>query len=208
MSFLRKKRFYLEGDLPGSAAGRIYTDMAQRLLDEHGPRGVLLITSPDTGAGKTTTAANISLALLTKQVSVLLLELTETKPRMEEVFGISPYGRGMEDVLSGAKPLDAIVCKRIDNGLCLGMMKKQSSLNLNDDARRERLQGLLAYAKERCDWTVIDGPSHADADSLAALADLASQVTLVVGQRSTRRSRVTSALAQLEMHAPYVLMTS
>lgn len=202
------KAIHLEGDLPGSAAGAIYTNVVNRLIEDHGGKGVLLVTSPNRGAGRTTTAANVGLALLQKKLSVLLMEITETTPTMERAFGESPSSRGLEDVLAGKQTLDAIVCKRTDHGLLFAMMKKSIGLDLESEPRAQRLAEMLSYAASRCDWTVIDGPSHEDSASLLALAKRVSKVLIVIGKRTTKRSQLVATLAELEPYLPYVLMTT
>ena len=198
----------LEGDLPGSAAGHAFAEVADALVRKHDGRGTVLITSAETGAGRSTTAANLSLAFLAKSYTVLLLELTETRPRMEEVFGVSPNRHGVESVLAGRRQLDAVICRRLDNGLYLSVMKAASALDLASSARVTRVQELLRYAGERFDWTVIDGPSRADGASVAVLAESVSQVIVVGDRRNTRRSSLAAMLNALAEYSPYVLLTN
>jgi cellulose biosynthesis protein BcsQ len=89
--------------------------------------------------------------------SVLLLELTE-RPSIEAVFGESPFSAGVEAVLQGRTDPDSIVCRRPDTGLYLMTMKHAIVLELDWQTPADRLSTLLQYAKERFDWTVIDGP--------------------------------------------------
>ena len=197
----------LEGDLPGSAAGKVYAETALRLLEQGGPTGCVLVTSPGPGQGRSTTAANLSLALLEQKVPVMLLEVTDGQPVMEKTFGASPNRRGVEDVLRGRGTLDAVVCRRSDSGLYLAMMRRSVTLDLASPARRKCLEELLTYARQRCAWVVVDGPSGSDPASVQVLAETVTTVLLVVGKRATRRAALTAQLAQLQPYAPYVLMT-
>ncbi len=204
----KRRTIPLEGDLPESAAGRMYTAVIQRLLKEHGSHGQLLVTSPDPGAGRTTTAANLSLAFLAHQISVLLMEITNSEPRLENVFGGSPYRIGIEDVLAGNRTLDSIICRRVDNGLHLAMLKRRCDLQLSSEARKRRMHEMLQYARSRCHWTVIDGPSRSDAGSLLELADRVQQVLIVAGRRTTRRTELAAMFGELKERNPYLVLTN
>lgn len=197
----------LEGDLPGSPAGKVYAEAALRLLEQGGSTGCVLVTSPGPGQGRSTTAANLSLSLLEQKVPVMLLEITDGQPHMESTFGASPNRRGVEDVLRGRGTLDEVVCRRSDSGLYLAMMRRSVPLDLDSPARRKCLEELLTYARQRCAWVVIDGPSGRDSASLQVLAECVTSVLVVVEQRVTRRAALRAQLAQLESYSPYVLMT-
>lgn len=198
----------LEGDLPGSMAGKVYADAAGHLLRQSGASGSVLITSPSRGQGRSTTAANLSLALLKQKVPALLLELTDSKPGLETTFGASPTRLGVEDVLRGRGELDGAVCQRSDSGLYLAMMRRPTPLDLEAPARRKNLDAMLAYARQRCAWVVIDGPSGEDSVSVQVLAGTVTTVLMVVDKRMTRQRALTSQLERLRLHSPIVLMTT
>ena len=197
----------LQGDLPGSLAGGVFRDVADALLAKQ-QRGQVLVTGPQSQVGRTTIAVNLSLALLTQKQTVLLLELTNSKPALELTFGASPLSRGVEAVLEGRAKPDSIICQRGDNGLYLGMMKQQCTLNLHARRREQCLTDLLLYANTRFAWTIIDGPSGVDSESVQTLAERASQVVVVAGRRATKRSCLRSMLSMLGPFSPFVLLNN
>src|SRR4029078_5530426 len=88
--------------------------LRQRLIDRGDPRS-MLCTSPNSGDGKTTLAANLALAFAELgRHRVLLVEATLRQAQLGEVFGFKPpRGFGVQLQRHRAKPNDAWVVVQI-----------------------------------------------------------------------------------------------
>ena len=68
---------------------------------------VIMVVSPGTSEGKTTTSANLAVAFAETGRSVLLLGLDLRRPELNEYFGLSEHP-GMTDVLADRDPRRAL----------------------------------------------------------------------------------------------------
>jgi Mrp family chromosome partitioning ATPase/capsular polysaccharide biosynthesis protein len=91
-----------------------YVDAIQLLrtsleLDERAQgQRVLMVTSAVAGEGKSTTTANLAVALARAGRDVVLLELDVRRPSLARLFGIPP-GPGVTDALLGGQSIDTFV---------------------------------------------------------------------------------------------------
>jgi Mrp family chromosome partitioning ATPase len=177
----------LEGDLPHAEAGANYHAAAAQLIAKFGPRGQILVTSLGSGDGKSTTAMNLVLAFLGKQIKVCLVELNLEHPILFQILGPSPVSYGVEDVLAGKTQPNDILCRREDNGLHFCMVNQPQSETRSRDLLKpgDHLDALLTYCGRHFDWTILDGPSlRGDVDGLELA--LRVELTLLVIRRGRR----------------------
>ncbi|OLC99409.1 MAG: hypothetical protein AUH86_02560 [Acidobacteria bacterium 13_1_40CM_4_58_4] len=69
--------------------------------------GVVVLTSPSSGDGKTTVACNLAIAMAEIGRKVLLIDGDLRRPRLHKVFG-APNNWGLSDVLWGDTPLETL----------------------------------------------------------------------------------------------------
>src|SRR5207249_11919924 len=90
-------------------AGEAYRTLRTRLLFEatrDSPK-VYMITSASAGEGKTTTAANLAIALAGAGKRIVLVSADLRRPRVQELFGLNA-GPGLADLLSGSISLPEV----------------------------------------------------------------------------------------------------
>ena len=84
---------------------------------EEGMRSIVVTSSID-GEGKSTTAANLALAVADLGQKVLLVDADLRRPRVDRIFGLDG-GVGLSDVLIGAVPLQDAVQTFLTTGLAV-----------------------------------------------------------------------------------------
>jgi capsular exopolysaccharide synthesis family protein len=175
------EKLMLEGDRAGDRAPvEQYRRLAARLLlaqAEHGIRSVM-VTSALPGEGKTLTAANLALTLSESyKRQVLLVDADLRRPCVHQIFQV-PNATGLND---GLKP---------DADRKVPLLQFSEQLTLLTAGRPDpdpmsvlsgtRMKRVLAEAKDRFEWVLIDTPPITlltDAHLLSAIVDA---VVLVV----------------------------
>jgi len=163
-------------------------------VDSGAPRDrcrTIVLTSSEPGEGKTTSGANLAIAMAQAGKRVLLVDAVLRDPMMHTIFGVSP-STGLSDLLVSQKKtsLDKIIRKTGVNGLWLlpaGLTPSTPTELLNSTSLPE----LLDQLADRYDHVVIDAPALSelpDARIIAASCDL----TLLVlrADTATRRQSI------------------
>ena len=190
---------------PGSEAADRYRHMLSEILGRTWARKRMLVTSASPGEGKTLTAVNLALAFDEKRLSVLLVELTLTRPRYRYVFGEPPSTRGVETVLRGEASPDEVTFQLGDTRvaiLSVGKPMLDNSL-LQDNANLDRL---LKFGDANYDWTILDVPSMGDSQEVKGLAAQADPVLLVARSHKTKVDIFRKATHILGRDLDYVIL--
>ena len=146
----------------------------------------ILVTSPSAGDGKTTSAANLAIAMAQAGKRVVLVDADLRHPQQHTIFGTRDR-IGLASLLTGHATLDqAVQATNIDNLdlLPCGTPPRNPSELLNSGTFVELLETLA----ERYDQVVVDSPpvmGLADARIIAASCDLT--VMVLRAQKSTRK---------------------
>jgi capsular exopolysaccharide synthesis family protein len=183
---------------PKSAVAEAYRTLRTSVSFTSVQRGLkaIMITSPEAGEGKTTTAANLSLVLADAGKRVVLVSADLRKPRIHRFFNLQNEV-GLSSVLSGeVQPWEAILDPGVENlrVLLSGPVPSRPAELLQSEQMGEVLAGL----REVADYVIIDtAPVLLVADALA-LAPLVDGVLFVADAEKTSRSAVAHAREQLE----------
>jgi polysaccharide biosynthesis transport protein len=156
----------------------------------------LLITSPEAGEGKTTTAANLAVALARAGKKVILMSADLRKPRLQMFFN-ERGGRGLTNVLAGEQATEqALVRPRAIANLAIlpsGPIPGNPAELLTSAAMARTLEELKGHA----DMVLLDAaPVLAVADALA-LSRTVDGVLLVADAHRSSRTAVDQARHQL-----------
>lgn len=142
-----------------------------------GTRSVL-VTSSIPGEGKSTTAANLALALAESGVKVLLVDADLRRPRQDQMFGLEG-SVGLTTVLTGRVTLDEAAQSIGGAGslsvLTSGVLPPNPSELLGSAA----MERTLAQMQAQYDVVVIDTPPLVHVSDPTVLASIVSGVLLV-----------------------------
>ena len=183
---------------PKSYVAEAYRTLATNVLyvASQRPLSVVLITSSTGGEGKTTTAANLGLALAQSGKRVILVSADMRRPRLHEFFSIENR-RGLSDLLQGKATLVDVAVAAADRNLRVvpaGPVPENPAGLLGS----RRAAEFLESARSVCDFLVLDAPpalAVADASTLAPRAD---GTLYVMDAERTGRTAIEQARNQLE----------
>jgi Mrp family chromosome partitioning ATPase len=164
-----------------------------RMLGERASK-VLVVTSPQRGDGKTTTAIGLA-ASLARDLGrrTMLVDCDLARPRLAAALGLTVQ-RGAGDVLRGAARLEDVIWRIGDDPL---YVVPGSPDPADAVAPVGGLAHLVNAARGRAEWVVLDCPAALESADASALGRFADGVALVVRSGSTRREAVAAALEVL-----------
>lgn len=160
--------------------------LRRKLTQDFGECGVLMVTSPTTGDGKTLTSINLCSSLAELGEPTLLLETDLRRPTMSNVFSSPPEIPGFELVLSGnATPEQVIhLVEQLRFHVALVAKAPKAPSKLINGAE---LRQFLTWARAHFRWIVLDAPPVLPAADVADLLPQADGVLLVIRADSTPR---------------------
>lgn len=182
---------------PKNPVSEAYRTLATNVLytASQEPLGVLMITSPVAGEGKTATAANLAVALAQAGKRVILVSADIRKPRAHAFFGLAGKP-GLTELLAGEAELaDVAQPSGVENLRVIagGVTPSNPAALLGSASTMERMKQL----RDLADFVVVDTPpvlAVADASILAPLSDGALFIT---DASRSGRSAISQALEQL-----------
>ncbi len=181
-----------------SAGAEAYRTLRTKLLFSRaaGELKTIVVTSPFTQDGKSTTAANLATAFAQHGMRTLLVDCDLRRPTQHEIFRV-PREPGLTELLSG----DGIVAgtgRRTNiEGLSLitaGALPPDPSELVGSS----RMRNLLARFAESFDVIVIDSPPVLPVADAAILSTMSDGALLVVRAGATNRKAAQLAVQQLE----------
>jgi capsular exopolysaccharide synthesis family protein len=182
---------------PFSPASESYRALRTNLLFTRAgtPPRTIVVTSPGRGEGKSTTCANLGVALAQADKDTLLLDCDFRKPDLHRMFALS-NPLGITDVLTGGNSLRE-VWRELSPGLKL-VTSGPTPFNPAELVGSVRFAELLDQACESFDYVLVDAPPLglvSDAQVLAAQAD---GVLLVVDARRTSKKAVRESVRSMQ----------
>lgn len=182
---------------PRSAAAEAYralrTNLSFHSLDQ--PIRALVVTSPAGGEGKSTTAANLAVAMAQSGRRTILVDCDLRRPTLHELFGLD-MSPGLTS-LALDEVADLPLQKTAVDGLWL-LSSGPKPPNPADLLGANRMDGIIAQLLERADFVLFDAPpvmAAADATILGAKVD---GILLVIQAGKTRRDHSERARELLE----------
>jgi tyrosine-protein kinase Etk/Wzc len=181
-----------------SAGAEAYRTLRTKLLFSRaaGELKTIVVTSPFTQDGKSTTAANLATSFAQHGMRTLLVDCDLRRPTQHEIFRV-PREPGLTELLSG----DGIVAgtgRRTNiEGLSLitaGALPPDPSELVGSS----RMRNLLARFAESFDVIVVDSPPVLPVADAAILSTMADGALLVVRAGATNRKAAQLAVQQLE----------
>jgi succinoglycan biosynthesis transport protein ExoP len=160
--------------------------------------GVILISSPEPGDGKTTIALALAAAAIATGRSAIVVDLDLRRPELAERLGQAPNEADIVSFLRGEASLDQVIVA------CPGIpsLKSLSALTAAEDPgaliASRRLRTMMGELRERFDLVIVNTPPVLAVHDAVSLAPLADVVLLVVSWGRTSRTSLRSAASQFE----------
>lgn len=172
--------------------------------DEAEIRGkAFVISSAGAGEGKSTTAANLSLALAETGARVVLIEADLRLPKVAEYMGIEG-GAGLTDVLIGRAEVSDVL-QRWGRGqlylLPAGKIPPNPAELLGSKAMAE----LVETFTQHFDYIIIDAPPLLLVTDAAVVSKHTNGTLLVAASGSTRKQELTGAVRSLAAAGGHLL---
>jgi succinoglycan biosynthesis transport protein ExoP len=162
---------------------------------------VIAVTSSQPLEGKTTTAANLALALALGGSRVLLIDADMRRPGLHKTIGVENE-IGLSHVLVGqARVRDAI--QRTTEPNLVVMTAGRIPPNPSELLASERMTSFLTNLQTGpFDWVIVDTPPVLAVTDAVIIAPRVSGVVFVVGSEMTRRVHAERALETLRSSRP------
>ena len=162
---------------------------------------VIAVTSTQPLEGKTTTAANLAMALVLGGARVLVVDADMRRPGLHKTFGV-PNNIGLSDLLQGeARVRDAV--QRTAEPNLLMMSAGRTPPNPSELLGSQRMSNFLTNLERGpFDWVIIDTPPVLAVTDAVILAPKISGMVFVVGSEMTRIVHAERALETIRASRP------
>ena len=183
--------------------GEAFRSLRTSLLSKYPDQGtkIMAVTSAQPLEGKTTTAANIAMALAYGGARVLLVDADMRRPGLHRPLRLTNE-RGLSQVLTGQARVRDVIQRTVDPNL-LAITAGRTPPNPSELLSSERMKTLLTnLAHGPFNWIIIDTPPVLAVTDAVILAPLVSGVTFVVGAEMTRRRLAERAIETVMQSRP------
>jgi capsular exopolysaccharide synthesis family protein len=154
----------------------------------------LQVTSPNLGEGKTTTIANLGVALACAGVNVCIVDCDLRRPRLASLFGVDS-SIGFASVLLGQSTLDNALQASEALGPYLRILPAGPiPPNPSELLASARMQAVVEALAERYDLVLIDSPPTLPVSDALVVSRMADAVLMVASVGSTTRRNLQGAL--------------
>jgi succinoglycan biosynthesis transport protein ExoP len=168
--------------------GEAFRSLRTSLISRYPGEGAktMVVTSAQPLEGKTTTAANIAMALAYGGSRVLLIDADMRRPGLHRPLRLNNE-RGLSQILTGQARVRDVIQRTVDPNL-LAVTAGRTPPNPSELLSSERMKTLITnLAHGPFDWIIIDTPPVLAVTDAVILAPVVSGVTFVVGSEMTRR---------------------
>lgn len=143
---------------------------------------VLMITSPEPGDGKTTTAVNLAITIALSGRNVLLIDGDLRRPTTHNVLSIN-RSPGLAEMLTDSTQREIVQRTFIENLYYVpaGTVKVPPTELLDSS----RMRQLVALGRSRCDVVIIDTPPALGATDALVVSSLCDAVLVVASANKT-----------------------
>ncbi|OME93897.1 MULTISPECIES: CpsD/CapB family tyrosine-protein kinase [Paenibacillus] len=156
----------------------------------------LMVTSTQSGEGKTTTISNLAVTYAQEGKKVLLIDADMRKPSLHRVFS-QPNHQGLSTLLTGHTSVQDSIQETINGHLSLlpsGPVPANPAELMDSVVMRE----LLEQFKQQYDVILIDTPSVLSTSDSVIVSALCDGVVLVVAAGKVRKDYLKKAKEQLD----------
>ncbi len=183
---------------PRGALGEAVRDLRTNIayLAGNAEMQTVMVTSAMQSEGKTTTSANLAIAMADSDARVLLIDADLRRPRIAEVFGLEGAA-GLSDVLVGrAEPAD-VVQPWGDAGLHV-LPAGRIPPNPSELLGSQSMQLLMEEFGRAYDLIVVDAPPLLPVTDAAVLSKVCSGAIVVSSAKTGRKAHLRAAIDRLQ----------
>lgn len=190
----RTVRGYLSGrqQLP-AAAWKGYRTLRASLAAA-GPEGSfprsILVTSASPGDGKTMTAVNLSIALATANLRVVLVDADVHRPMVATIFNIAGQPDGFMRALASPASTDGLLVSTLDHPRLQLLLSRPGHHAQARFVDTERIAAVLQRLQRSADVVVIDAPPIPEVAEAIELATISDVVVIAARLGHTRRDKL------------------
>lgn len=191
---------------PSSPAAEAYRSVRTSIqfLGLDRPVDVLQVTSPAQSEGKTTTLANLAVALADAGKRVAVVDCDLRRPRVHEFFGL-PNDVGFTNVLVGDVPLSQAVQPVTDHKGLFVVSTGPLPPNPAELLSSKRAEDVLSALRATADIVLVDSPPVLPVTDAAVLSRLVDGVLVIAAAGTTTRDNLRRAVDTLvQVDAPIV----
>lgn len=179
----RKKSLLINNAYASFSFSESYQKLANKLEYMQRTNGdkVFLITSVAENEGKSTTAANLAIALASRGNSVLLLDMDFKKPAMQKIFEIDvPANQDFGALLSGQISDDEFKLRKYRRSTLYTALNAGCHTDYVDWIHSDYVANILYIFHQHFDFVLVDTPPLSAAADVISLARQVDQTILVV----------------------------
>jgi non-specific protein-tyrosine kinase len=182
---------------PHSPAAEAYRSLAANLQFAYADRQLQTIgvTSAAAGEGKSTTVANLAVALAQSGRRVIVVDADLRRPGQHTLFGVKRED-GLSTVLLGDQT--SLPLQETQSSGVRVLASGPSPANPLEVLASRRFDQVLALARAQADFVLVDTPPAGALADAAVLAPRLEGVLLVVSAGRTKRDLARRAREQLE----------
>ncbi|WP_221635724.1 CpsD/CapB family tyrosine-protein kinase [Listeria aquatica] len=160
---------------------------------------VILITSPESGSGKSTIASHLAVAYAEKGVRTLLIDADMRKPTVHKRFAKKMF-IGLSSVITGEDALEDSL-QQVNMTTCSFSVLTSGPIppNPNDLLSSQKMVGLIERLRESFDKIIIDTPPVTIVSDALVLSDQIDGVVLVCRHHKTLKEKAKDAVNQLQL---------
>lgn len=167
-----------------------------RFLRVDGNPTSFVITSPQPGEGKSTTAANLAISLAESGSKVCLVDADLRKPRLAELLGLEG-GMGLTDVIIGRVAL-ADALQEWGGGNLTVLPSGQRPPNPSELLGSAEMAELIEALRSEFDYVIVDAPPTLVVTDAAVIDKHVEGALLVAAVGQTRKDALVAAIDDLE----------
>jgi capsular exopolysaccharide synthesis family protein len=179
--------------------GESFRSLRTSLVFTSGSEGtrVIAVTSSQPLEGKTTTAANLALALALGGSRVLLIDADMRRPGLHKTIGVANHV-GLSHLLVGQSRVREVIQRTAEPNLYV-ISAGRTPPNPSELLASERMNVFVANLTHGpFDWVVIDTPPVLAVTDAVIIAQKVGSVVFVIGSEMTRRVHAERALETLQ----------
>lgn len=160
------------------------------------PIRTLLATSTNPEEGKSTTLANLAVAIAQSEKRVMVLDCDLRRPNLHELFGV-PNVSGLTSLMVDGGAIDTVVQESGIKNLEI-ITSGPRPPNPSELLGSNRMEEILGQLRDRADYVLIDSPPIIAVTDAAVLASKVDAVILVISAGRTKRELARKARTLLQ----------